>query len=190
MSDTRSAKDEANRFLLEGVQCYPDALVALTAFRREVHERCIALVKAHLDRLGEAIGDKELEKEHIEPGDWNSDTEAYLYVKVQSPQMTKLEFYAGVGWWEDDSGERRFGVDAGFWVPRKLYDRLKKTVKGAWEKRQLDLWEEDGIWLSRKMELAEACSFHEKLGEIIEIWTEAGEDCGGFLKVLAEASED
>jgi hypothetical protein len=143
--------------------------------------------------LGEAIGDT-ITKEHVQPyyrnETWQSDTEAYLCIKVQSPNMNKLEFYAGVGWWENENGEGCFSADAGFWVPTRLRDQLKKAIRGTWEKKQFLLWDDEGIYVASHINVAAACSFQEKLGHLIEIWTVAGKKLGGFLKYLAETPED
>ena len=57
------------------------------------------------------------------------------------------------------------------------------------ENAQLLVWEEDGIYLTHRLNPVDAGSFDAKLSEIVDRWTSVGKKCGNFMKLLAETSD-
>jgi hypothetical protein len=114
MATIEKTHDQNLLLLKEGARSYDEAMMALMAFRHEVHNRITRVVTGQISALGDVIGVK-LGKEHVQPYTKNNwpDTlgQVDICVQVQNPAMRDpwMEFFAGLAWWKGNEEERCFG---------------------------------------------------------------------------------
>jgi hypothetical protein len=161
----------------EGLQGYPDALVAIKEFCREVHSRSRTVLEANLDNLGQALHD-ELDSDSISeyvwpnlppPVTWDG-TSAWIAAKFPVRDLGTV--YLGLLWQAEPGEPPRPGVAVGFSLSslqRPVFDALSKKFRSlAGERIQLPYRWELMIW--EPLDPANAVSFGEKLDSILKEW--------------------
>jgi hypothetical protein len=191
MAKTKAANDETVRLLKEGAKSYPDAIVALNAFRRDVYKCCREVVVGQLTSLGKSIG-VTISREHdVEDYDRSDPDDVELSVRVRNAEMNEagVEFYAGLAWWEEEAEGTVFATYAGFWIgSRRVRDRLRMAFNEASKDSADFIWEDDGVYIERKLNPDEAGSFQAALTELVGKWITLGKKRGSIMNLLKESS--
>jgi hypothetical protein len=187
MQPRRTDDAETINLLEEGARSYPEAVVALMAFRREVFNRCREVVISQLSALGEAFGDA-IKRDDVHSYGENVlyETELSVLVRNDAMRTKRIEFFAGLCWGE---GHGFFAIYSGLWVPTRLKGRLEKTINEFNEessKLNASGFDENGVYFALELNPDEAGSFDIKLKDLICRWISLGKKCGGFLKLLTE----
>jgi hypothetical protein len=183
-------------FLQEGARSYRAGLSALTTFRREVIERCRAVIEARLPELGKAWGGVNLSPDKVT--DWGNKaltertwdgSEVGLGVQIKNAFPDLIEMYFGLYWcqWDDASKGPWFGVYAGAWLNMKhtkwLVEELQKLYP---DDRESIGSNKNEVWISRSLQPEAVGSFEPTLEEFVSRWVNLGEKCGGLEKLLVE----
>ena len=172
---TTMNKDTNLNLFQDGLQSYPDALVAIKEFCREVLSRSRRILEANLDNLGQALH-SELDSHSISdyvwpnwppPVTWDG-TSAWIAAKLPVGDLCGV--YLGLLWPAEGGKPSRPGIAVDFELYQKpVFNTLSKKFRSlAGERIQLPYHWELMMW--EPLDPANAVSFGEKLDSILKEW--------------------
>jgi hypothetical protein len=183
-------KDNPHSLLEEGADSYPEALTALTDFRRQVQSACARTIEQHLTDYSEALG-VQLDKNDIDryaaPENEFNGSSAVLGAKHRISRRRET----GVGCvsyccvsWVRDREKPWFGCSVSVWFNRReiaesLYSAFQRS--GAKLPAEIELGiQPNEVYLCLALKRGDMGSLRERLDEVMTAWVRLWKEFGGL----------
>jgi hypothetical protein len=190
--------DDARRHLLEeGTRSYPEAMMAIVTFEREIQKKCRELLERYIEDYADALQPPgELTGKEIEGYLWPATEKFDGSYRAVGATIHGKRFEPSVRWWGTyctlEWEEQKCYASIAEWIggPRskseQFFQRLRMLgVEVYDDNKKAGLYHDDkNVGICQALRAEEAGRFEEPLERLLQQWIELWKKVGGMKNVF------